>query len=63
MSQANLPRLLSGPEVLKLLGIENKSPHGTLHRLRRKGLPHVRFGRAFVYPEDAVAKFILASVA
>ena len=53
-----VPRLLTGRQVLDLLGLSTKFPRQTLMGLRDRGLPAVFVRGKFVYKATDVVRFI-----
>ena len=60
----NLPKLLTGDEVMRAIGVTRKWPAAFLYRLRQKGLIRaIRVGGGYRYPEDSVRDLLAGKVA
>ena len=64
MARKDLPKLLTGDEVMRAIGVTRKWPAAFLYRLRRKGLIRaIRVGGGYRYPEDSVRELLRGEVA
>lgn len=60
----DLPKLLTGDEVMRAIGVTRKWPAAFLYRLRQKGLIRaIRVGGGYRYPEDSVRDLLAGKVA
>lgn len=60
----DLPKLLTGDEVMRAIGVTRKWPAAFLYRLRQKGLIRaIRVGGGYRYPEDSVRDLLRGEVA
>jgi len=60
----DLPKLLTGDEVMRAIGVTRKWPAAFLYRLRQTGrIRAVRVGGGFRYPIESVRELLSGKVA
>lgn len=60
----DLPKLLTGDEVMRAIGVTRKQPAQFLWRLRQKGLLRgIRFAGGYRYPKESVRALLRGEVA
>ena len=60
---SDLPKLLTGEELLRALGITRKDPKSFLYRLRARGVVQgIKIGADYRYPIDSVRNLLTGKV-